>query len=138
MGRTASRRIAAALLILLMAVGSVALWLAIPVGWIYLASKLVSSSQPTMGPYLLVLVGIPTSMVIMGKLLSRLNRVYGEVTETTPQVKVRMPWHRSMRGERDGAHPRTVLDVVMVASVSLALLCFGVWFFLFAGSSLPT
>jgi hypothetical protein len=137
MGRTASRQITGALLILLMAVGSVALWLAIPVGWIYLASKLVSSSQPTMGPYVLVLVGIPVSMVIMGKLLAKLNRVYGEVTGTTSKVRVRMPWHRSMRGERDGAPPRTVLDVVMVASVSVALLCFGVWFFLFAGSSLP-
>jgi hypothetical protein len=138
MGRTASRQIAAALLILLMAAGSIALWLAIPVGWVYIASKLVKSSQPSMGPYLLVLVGIPVSMVVVGKLLSKLNRVYGEVTGTTPQVRVRMPWNRSMRGERDGAHPRTVLDVVMVASVSLALLCFGVWFFLFAGSSLPT
>jgi hypothetical protein len=138
MGRTVSRRFAGALLILLMAVGSIALWLAIPVGWIYLASKLVKSSQPTMGPYLLVLVGIPVSMVIVGKLLSRLNRVYGEVTGATPQVRVRMPWHRSMRGERDGAPPRTVLDVVMVASVAVALLCFGVWFFVFAGSSLPT
>jgi hypothetical protein len=138
MGRTASRQIAAALLILLMAAGSIALWLAIPVGWIYIASQLVKSSQPSMGPYVLVLVGIPVSMVVVGKLLSKLNRVYGEVTGTTPQVRVRMPWNRSMRGERDGAHPRTVLDVVMVASVSLALLCFGIWFFLFAGSSLPT
>jgi hypothetical protein len=138
MGRTVSRRVAAAVLILLMAAGSIGLWLVIPVGWIYLASKLVDSSQPTMGPYLLVLVGIPVSMVVVGKLLSRLNRVYGDVTGTTPQVRVRMPWHRSMRGERDGAAPRTVLDVVMVASVALALFCFAVWFFLFAGSSLPT
>jgi hypothetical protein len=138
MGRTASRQIVGALLILLMAVGSIALWLAIPIGWIYLASKLVSSSQPSMGPYVLVLVGIPVSMVIVGKLLSKLNRVYGEVTGTTPQVRVRLPWHRSMRGERDGAPARTVLDVVMVASVTLALVCFAVWFFVFAGSSLPT
>jgi hypothetical protein len=138
MGRTAWRQIVGALLILLMAVGSIALWLAIPLGWIYLASKLVSSSQPSMGPYLLVLVGIPVSMVIVGKLLSKLNRVYGEVTGTTPQVRVRLPWHRSMRGERDGAPPRTVLDVVMVASVTLALVCFAIWFFLFAGSSLPS
>jgi hypothetical protein len=43
-----------------------------------------------------------------------------------------------MRGERGSGHPRTVLDVVMVFSVSLALLCFAVWFFVFAGSSLPT
>jgi hypothetical protein len=34
--------------------------------------------------------------------------------------------------------PPLRLDVVMVWSVALALVCFGVWFFAFAGSSLPT
>ncbi len=37
-----------------------------------------------------------------------------------------------MRGERDAGHPRTVLDVVMVLSVGLAMVCLGVWFFFFA------
>jgi len=132
------RRLAAALLIVLMAIGSILLWLGIPIGWLYLVSRLVSSSQPSMGPYVLVLVGIPTSMVVVGKALSKLNRVYGDVTGTTPHVRMRSPWMKSMRGERDSGRPRTVLDVVMVWSVSLALLCFGIWFFLFAGSSLPT
>ena len=127
-----ARHLAAVLLIALMAVGSISLWLGIPVAWIYLASQVVSSSQPTMGPYVMVLVGIPVSMVVVGKLLTKLNRVYGEVTHTTPEVRVRAPWHRSMREGRDVGHPRTVLDVVMVISVSLALTCFGIWFFLFA------
>jgi hypothetical protein len=51
---------------------------------------------------------------------------------------MRSSWMKSMRGERDSGRPRSVLDVVMVWSVALALLCFGVWFFAFAGSSLPT
>ena len=125
-------RTAALVLIVLMAVGSIALWLGVPVAWIYLASQLVDSSQPSMGPYVMVLVGIPATMVVVGKLLSQLNRVYGHVTHTTPEVRVRAPWHRSMREGRDVGHPRTILDVVMVLSVSLALACFGVWFFLFA------
>jgi hypothetical protein len=132
------RRLVAALLIVLMAIGSILLWLGIPIGWLYLVSRLVSSSQPSMGPYVLVLVGIPLSMVVVGKLLSKLNRVYGDVTNTTPNVRVRNPWLKSMRGERDSDRPRTVLDVVMVWSVGLAILCFAIWFFLFAGSSLPT
>jgi hypothetical protein len=115
MARTFSRTIVAAALIALMAVGSIVLWLGIP-----------------------VLVGIPASMVIVGKLLSKLNRAYGELTGTTPTVRVQLPWQKSMRGERGSGHPRTILDVVMVFSVSLALLCFAVWFFVFAGSSLPT
>jgi hypothetical protein len=134
----AGRRTLAALLIVLMAIGSVVLWLGIPVGWLYLASRLVKSSQPSLGPYVLVLVGIPASMVVVGKLLSRLNRAYGEMTGTTPAPRVRSPWMQSMRGERDSGRPRTVLDVVMVWSVTLALLAFAIWFFLFAGSSLPS
>jgi hypothetical protein len=133
----AGRRLLAALLIALMAIGSILLWLGIPVGWLYLVSRLVNSSQPSMGPYVLLIVGIPASMIVVGKALSKLNRVYGEVTGTTPTMRVRSPWMKSMRGERDSGRERTVLDVVMVWSVALALLCFGVWFFAFAGSSLP-
>jgi hypothetical protein len=128
----------ALLLILLMAIGSVVLWIGVPLGWIYLASNIVDSSEPSMTPYVMVLVGIPLTMVVVGKGLSQLNRVYGEVTGTTPTVRVVLPWHRSMRGERDAGHPRTVLDVVMVCSVTVALVLFGLWFFLFAGSSIPT
>jgi hypothetical protein len=132
------RKLLAALLIALMAIGSILLWLGIPVGWLYLVSRLVNSSQPSMGPYVLLIVGIPASMIVVGKALSKLNRVYGEVTGTTPTMRVRNPWMKSMRGERDSGRERTVLDVVMVWSVAVALLCFGVWFFAFAGSSLPS
>lgn len=125
-------KIVAVLLIALMAAGSVLMWLGVPFLWIYGVSQSVESSQPQMGPYVLLLFGIPASMVVVGKLLGRLNRVYGEVTNTTPEVKVVLPWHRSMRGERDAGHPRTILDVVMVLSVALALTLMGIWFFFFA------
>ena len=131
-------RTAAVLLILLMGVGSILMWLAVPLAWIYFVSQKTTSSQPSMGAYVLLLFGIPASMVVVGKLLGRLNRLYGEVTGTTPTVRVQMPWHKSLRGDRGSGHPRTVLDVVMVISVALALFCFAVWFFAFAGSSLPT
>jgi len=126
------------LLIGLMAVGSVLLWIGVPVGWLYLASKLTDSSQPTMGPYVLVLVGIPATMIVVGKVLAALDRTYGRVTGTASSTRVQAPWHRSMRGDRRPARQGSVLDVVMVCSVALAVVAFGVWFFLFAGSSLPT
>jgi hypothetical protein len=134
----AGRRVLAALLILAMAMGSIVLWLGIPIGWLYLASRIAKSSQPSMGPYLLVLVGIPASMVVVGKLLSRLNRTYGAVTGAPPRARTQPAWMKSLRGERDGGRQRTVLDVVMVWSVALALVCFAIWFFVFAGSSLPS
>jgi len=132
------RRALAAVLIAVMAIGSILLWLGIPVGWLYFVSRLVKSSQPSMGPYVLLLVGIPASMVVVGKGLSALNRAYASLMGTASTTRARSSWMKSMRGERDSGRPRSVLDVVMVWSVTLALLCFGVWFFAFAGSSLPT
>jgi hypothetical protein len=131
------KKLAALILILLMIVGSLVLWIGIPVGWIVLASRLTNTTAPTFGPYVLVLIGIPTSMFLFGRLLYRLNSLYGDVTGTTPHVQVRSAWLKSMRAERGNTRPRTVLDVVMIASVSVAVLIFLVWFFAFAGSSLP-
>jgi hypothetical protein len=127
----------ALLLVLAMAVGSVVLWIGIPVGWVWVASRTVKTSQPSFGPYLLVLLATPLSMWIWGKLLFRLNAVYSRLTGQTYEVRSQLPWHRSMRGERVVRRPTTVLDMVMIVSVSVALTAFGIWFFFFAGSSIP-
>jgi hypothetical protein len=134
---TGSRGVAAVLLILLMGVGSIAMWLVVPVGLVYLASQLQDSSQPSLGPYLVVIFGLPIGMVIIGKLLGSLDRYYHRVTGTERDARVQMPWMKSMRGERGSTRPFRMLNVVMVVSVSLAVICFGIWFFFFAGSSIP-
>jgi len=126
-------------LIALMAVGSVTLWLGIPIGWLWIGSQVQADSQsPGFTPYMLVLAGIVVSIAVMAKLLAILNRTYKRVAGDDAVVRVRMPWHRSMRGEDDSRAPRSVLDVVMVISVSSAMLVFAVWFFFFAGSPLPS
>lgn len=138
---TGTRResLAKACLIACMALGSVTLWIAIPIGWLWIGSQVQSKSQsPGFGPYFLVLVGIVVSIAAMAWLLARVNRTYKRVAGDDADVRVRMPWHRSVRGEDDSRPPRSVLDVVMVISVSVALLVFGVWFFFFAGSPLPS
>ena len=125
-------------LIVLMAVGSVFMWLGVPIGLIYLVSKMVDTTQPTLGPYLIVLIGIPAGMAIIGKGLAKLDRAYGRITGEA-EIRRRASWLKSMRGERDSpeAHRWRVLDMVMIWSVTLAGLCMAVWFFAFAGSSLP-
>jgi hypothetical protein len=124
-------------LIALMAVGSIFLWIGIPVGWLWIGSQVQSDSgQASFGLYLGILLGIIVSMVAMGKLLSSLNGVYGRLTGSEV-VRVRMPWHRSLRGEEEGRPTRQVLDVVMVISVMTAGFAFLIWFLFFAGSSLP-
>jgi hypothetical protein len=136
-GRALVKTPAVLLVLLLMAVGSVLLWLAIPIGWVWIASQIVDSSQPTFGPYLLILVAVPVSMYLAGKALFQLDGVYARLTGREEEVHVQLPWHKSMRGERESGRKPTVLEAVMIVSVSLALLGFAVWFLVFAGSSLP-
>ena len=134
---TAGTGLAKAALIALMAVGSIFLWIGIPVGWLWIGSQIQSDSgQASFGLYLGVLAGIIVSMVAVGKLLWGLNGVYGRLMGSEV-VRVRMPWHRSLRGEQEGRQQRQILDVVMVVSVMAAGFVFLVWFFFFAGSSLP-
>jgi len=134
-------RLTKALLIALMAIGSVVLWIGAPVGWLWIGSQVQSRTQQAgFGPYVLVLVGMAVSVAVLAVALSRLNRAYGRVASGGEEtvVRVRMPWHRSMRGEDDSRPPRSVLDVVMVISVAAAVFVFSIWFFFFAGSPLPT
>jgi hypothetical protein len=138
LGRTIAAAPAALFLILLMAVGSVILWIGIPIGWLYIASLMVDTSQPTLGPYILIIFGIPITMFVFGKALFTLDRAFERVTGRASETEFRAPWLKSMRAERSNTRRMSVLEGVMIASVSLALFCFGAWFFLFAGSSLPT
>ena len=126
-----------ATVILIMGIGSIAMWLGVPIGLIYAVSKLVSTTQPTLGPYLIIIFGVPVGMTIIGKALGALDRYYIRKTGGM-QERYRAGWLKSMRGE---SKPTTggswkVLDVVMIASVALAGLAMAIWFFAFAGSSI--
>jgi hypothetical protein len=124
-------------LIALMAVGSVLMWIGVPVGLVYLASRLADSPTPSMGPYVLILIGLPVGMVAVGKLLGALDRYHGRITGLDDGKPQQAAWLKSMRGERERRRRRSVLDTVMVVSVGVALVLSAIWFFAFAGSSLP-
>ena len=124
-------------LIALMAIGSVIMWIGVPVGLIYLASQLADSPKPGMGPYLLVLIGLPVGMGIVGKGLGALDRAHGRYTGLDDGRPQQAAWLKSMRGDRERKRRRSVLDAVMMVSVGVALVLAAIWFFGFAGSSLP-
>jgi hypothetical protein len=126
-------------LIALMAVGSAAMWIGMPVGWLWLASHLQRGATPSLGPYMLVAFGLPISMVLIAIGLRKLDRAFGRLTGFDPNDhRVPLPWLKSMRDDRANTRQRTVLDVVMIVSVMVAGTAFGIWFFVFAGSSLPS
>ena len=124
------------MLVALMALGSVVMWFGVPLGLILLASKLADTPNPSMGPYLLILIGLPIGMAVVGKALGALNRAHIRLTGAEVD-DYRPGWTRSMRGERTVERRGGVLDRVMIVSVLVAGIAFAVWFFGFAGSSLP-
>jgi hypothetical protein len=123
-------------LVALMAVGSVVMWIGVPLGLVYLASKLADTPKPSMGPYLVVILGLPIGMAVVAKGLGALNRAHIRLTGAEVD-EYRPAWTRSMRGERQVDRRGGVLDRVMIVSVAVAAVAFAVWFFGFAGSSLP-
>ena len=127
----------ALLLVALMAIGSVLMWIGVPVGLIYLASRLADSPTPSMGPYLLILIGLPVGMIAVGKVLGTLDRYHGRITGLDDGKPLQAAWLKSMRAERERKRRRSVLDTVMIVSVGVALVLSAIWFFGFAGSSLP-
>jgi hypothetical protein len=122
-------------IIAVMAVGSVSMWIANPLLWLWIGSQLQRQSRHlTMGPYLLLMAGIIVTAIALAIGLERLNRLYGRVTGAPPELRIVLPWHRSLRDVRHGGRnepgrPVTVLDVVMVLSVAICVAAFLVWYF---------
>jgi hypothetical protein len=137
-GVTPQGHVAGALLVLVMAAGSIVMWLVSPLAWLWIASRMTSSSQPSIGPYLLVLVGMTLTAVVIGKGLGIVNRAHMRATGRLQDKREHATWNRSMRGERRSTQDRGILDSVMFVSVGAAFVLFGIWFFAFAGSSLPS
>jgi hypothetical protein len=126
-------------LVLLMAVGSIVMWIGLPLGLIWIASAITDSSEPSLGPYLLILIGLPVGMVAIGKLLGSLDRAHGRITGRLDDGPHRAAWLQSMRDERAPRRKqRSVLDTVMIVSVLAALVAGAIWFIAFAGSPLPS
>jgi hypothetical protein len=131
-----ARPAVAGALLALMVLGSLAIWTAIPIAGLWVASQLTDSAIDVgTAPLIVVAGGIPVAMVFTVRLLARVERSYVRVTGTDPNSRVVPAWGRSLgdpSSERSG-----VLDRIMVGSVVVVVAALAVWFFAFAGSSLP-
>jgi hypothetical protein len=128
------RGIAASIVFFGMLLTALALWTAIPVGWLYIGSKVSQTQFPAEGPYAIVAVGIIVSIVADAWLIGFLNSVYMRITGTNRLSPMRPSWLKSMRDSSPMRSGTTVVEAVLMASVMLAVLVFVGWFFLLAGS----
>jgi hypothetical protein len=132
-----ARGLAAGLVFVAMLLAAFALWTAIPLSWIYIASKLSQTQFPAGGPYAVVAVGIIASVLVVAWLIGRLNDLYVRITGTNRLAPIRPAWLKSMRDTGGLQSSVTVVEAVLMGSVMLAGLALTVWFFLLAGSPIP-
>jgi hypothetical protein len=133
----ASRGVAAGFVFVAMLLAAFSLWTAIPLSWVYIASKLSETQFPSGGPYAVVAVGIVASILVVAWLIGRLNTLYIRITGTNRLAPIRPAWLKSMRDTGSVRSSVTVVEAVVMGSVLLAMLALTAWFFLWAGSPIP-
>jgi hypothetical protein len=108
-----------------MASVSVALWTALPLAVLWLASKLSGAGSGLSALAALTLVaGIPLSMALGSLALARLNGLYLLVSDRTTARSV-PSWRRAMSDSSSRPAP-SALDTIMVASVLAAVLALAI------------
>ncbi len=136
-GTSPVRGLAASAIFVVMLFAALALWTAIPLGWVWIGSKVATSQFPAEGPYAVVAVGIVVTILLDAWLIGRLNGLYVRITGTNRLTPMRPNWLKSMRDTGSAGNSTTVVEAVMMGSVLLAGFVFVAWFFLLAGSPLP-
>jgi hypothetical protein len=130
---------AAGIVLTMMVLGAFSMWTVIPYAWLWIGSKLSHTQAPSGGPYMLVFVGIVCSIIAMSWVLSRLNQLYIRITGSDHLPHRYLPaWKKSLSDERATPQGMSVLEGVILSSVLLAVLAMAIWFFIAAGSPLPS
>jgi hypothetical protein len=113
-------RLAAAFVLVVMAIGSLVLWIGVPAASLWAASKL---SDSLAGHFLIALPLTLAAMIAWGTLLFWLNALYLRIMGfwTKPEDPDELP--RRVRGP---------LEPMLVVSLGIGLVAFLVWFFVFA------
>jgi hypothetical protein len=96
---------------------SLALWIGVPAGWLWIGSQVQGSTGSVGTAIAVMLVGAVISIVALAWILGRLNRVHEHLREA--------------RGVEATGPP--LLEVVLVVTAAVALVGFAIWFFVFAG-----
>lgn len=133
-----ARRLAATGIAGIMLVAAFSLWTVIPVGWIWIGSKVSKTQAPSAGPYMIVFFGIVISIILVVLVLAWLNRLYENLIGTTEVHVERVMLWRSLSDERRKVRRWSVMEVVLLSSVLVAVVAMAIWFLFIAGSPLPS
>jgi hypothetical protein len=109
----------AVLMLAIMFVGSLVLWVGLPVGCLYVGSRVQDATRSVGLALIAMAAALVVGILAIVPLLGMLNRKHIEV--------------RAARGL--DTHGQAPLEGVLVVSAGVALVGFGVWFFFFSGSA---
>lgn len=113
----ALRAPASAALVLAMLAGCLALWVVVPLGWLWIGSQVEASAS--LGAGLAVAMAGALATIVLGAMgLARMDRL-----------------HRRLRRPPRGGEAPSVLEAILVVSAALAAALFAAWFLFFAGTS---
>ena len=118
------------------------LWTGAPLLAIWVGSKVQGNlNNLSMTAVFSVIVILAILVFSLGYAITWLNVQYDTITGRPAAARQTSPWLRSMRDERDDELRRrygmSSIERVVVGCVIIGVLAFEVWFFFFAGSSLP-
>jgi hypothetical protein len=121
---------------------SINLWTGAPLFAVWVGSKVQGNLNNLSMTALFSVVAVLAATVFgLALLLTWLNTKYDDLTGRPATARQTSPWLRSMRDERDDDVRRkyriNAVERVVVLCAVAGVLAFEVWFFFFAGSSLP-
>jgi hypothetical protein len=107
----------ALLVVVIMVVGSLVLWVGVPVGWLWIGGQVQGSTDSLGAAIAVTMLGATATIIALAIGLSWLNAKHEEL--------------RAARGLE--LHSTTTLERVLVVTAAFAVVGFTIWFMFFAG-----
>ena len=113
-------------------VGVLVLGIGVPLLWVFIASKLSDTflKLPLL-PLFVMVLGLFVSYMLLATVVARFDK------ERAAMGPARMSWNRSLSAERNPESKTTQWERVFITTALVMTFLFEIWFFVFAGSSLP-
>jgi DNA primase catalytic core, N-terminal domain len=124
------------------ALAAVNLWTGAPLLAVWVGAQAQGGRVLSLRGVVTVLLVLGVLAFLLGWALSWLHAKYDQLVGRPPTLSKTSPWQRRMRGELDehlrARYPLSAPERAVAACVIAALVVFEIWFFFFAGSSLPS
>ena len=112
--------------------GVLLLGVGVPLLWVFIASKLSDTFlKVPLLPLLVMVTGLFISYLAIASVVARFDK------ERAAMGPARMSWNRSLSAERNPESKTTQWERVFITTCIVMTILFEIWFFVFAGSSLP-